>query len=104
MNDEVEFYKNPDLDPQGVVDGHPLTSKWLLMDTLSVVLGYTFPTVPFLTSPSEDEFLGLFVPLHRGQLGDCSFGDLFGAIELGDVLGVFGDFHLAVRLFMSYSV
>ena len=26
------------LDPQGVVDGHPLTSKGLLMDTLSVVL------------------------------------------------------------------
>ena len=25
-------------DPQGVVNGHPLTSKGLLMDTLSVVV------------------------------------------------------------------
>ena len=29
-------------DPQGVVNGHPLTSKGLLMDTLSVVLVAVF--------------------------------------------------------------
>ena len=36
------------LDPQGVVDGHPLTSKGLLMDTLSVVLvDLSFPFLCF---------------------------------------------------------